>query len=110
MESIDLSKLVLNKNFNKTTDFSFNQFKPQQQVTSSISNVDDFFIMYEQLFYEIPKEQDINSHRYMLRRSAEYLGINIEGEGVDVQALLEEITNLRQSLLDANQNITENNG
>lgn len=110
MESINLNKLVLDKNFSKTTDFSFNQFKPQQQLTSSIENIDDFFIRYEQIFYEIPKEQEVNSHRYMLRRSADYLGVNLEGEGIDVQALLEEITNLRQSLLDASKNITENNG
>ena len=55
-----------------------------------------------------PKEGDINSHRYILRREAEYLNVKLEDE-IDVQALLDEITTLRQELLEANTVLNDNN-
>ena len=60
--------------------------------------------MYENLFFQIPKEGDINSHRYIIQKEADLLGINIDN--TNVQALLDEITTLRQELLDTQQLIT----
>jgi polyhydroxyalkanoate synthesis regulator phasin len=60
--------------------------------------VDDFFQLYEDLFYQIPKEGDTNSHRYILQREADYLGVSVSQD--DIQALLNEITSLRQQVLD----------
>jgi hypothetical protein len=53
------------------------------------------------LFYQIPKEGDTNSHRYILEKEANYLGVIVSQD--DVQALLDEITSLRQQLLDTQQ-------
>jgi hypothetical protein len=61
--------------------------------------------LYDQLFYQIPKEGDINSHQYILQREADYLGISISQD--DVQALLNEITSLRQQVLEAQQTIND---
>ena len=63
--------------------------------------------MYENLFYQIPKEGDVDSHRYMLERSAEYLGVVVSQD--DLQALLDEITNLRQQVLDLQTAMSELN-
>jgi hypothetical protein len=55
--------------------------------------------LYDQLFYQIPTEGESNSHRFILQREADYLGVSISQE--DVQALLDEITALRQQVLDS---------
>jgi hypothetical protein len=65
--------------------------------------VDDFFKLYEELFYQIPREGDINSHRYILEKEADYLGVNLNDD--DIQALLDEITNLRQEILDTQKTL-----
>jgi hypothetical protein len=67
--------------------------------------VDDFFQLYEELFYQIPKEGDINSHKYIIQKEADYLGISISQD--DIQALLNEITSLRQQVLEAQQTIND---
>jgi hypothetical protein len=61
--------------------------------------------LYEDLFYQIPKEGDTNSHMYILQREADYLGISISQD--DVQALLNEITSLRQQVLETQQIVND---
>ena len=68
----------------------------------------DFFQLYENLFESISKEGDIQSHRYILNKTAEYLGVNIN-ETTDIQALLDEITSLRNELLDTNKTLLDLN-
>ena len=68
--------------------------------------IDEFFQLYEELFTQIPREGDINSHRYILNKEAEYLGATIN-DGLDVQALLQEITSLRNGILDSQQIIKD---
>jgi len=103
MSNIPIQKQVFNKNnFPKVVDTQFKQLinTNQNEVTPSFS-LEDFFTLYEQLFYQIPKEGDSNSHQYILQREADYLGISISTE--DVQALLNEITTLRQEVLSTQQ-------
>ena len=59
------------------------------------------------MFYQIPKEGDTNSHQFILQREADYLGIVISQD--DVQALLDEITSLRQQVLDTQTALNEIN-
>jgi predicted metal-dependent hydrolase len=61
--------------------------------------------LYEDLFYQIPREGDTNSHRYILQKEADYLGVSISQD--DIQALLNEITSLRQEVLDSQQIIKD---
>jgi hypothetical protein len=68
--------------------------------------LDDFFQLYNEIFLQIPKEGDADSHRYILNKEAEYLGININ-EQTDIQILLDEITSLRNELLDANKTLLD---
>jgi len=96
MSQIPIEKQVFDKNtFGRVIDTQFNQLltKGTTEVT-----VDDFFILYDQLFYQIPEEGDTDSHRFILEREAEYLGVIINQD--DIQALLDEITSLRQQVLD----------
>jgi len=96
MSQIPIEKQVFDKDtFGKVIDTQFNQLltKGTTEVT-----VDDFFVLYDQLFYQIPEEGDTDSHRFILEREAEYLGVIINQD--DIQALLDEITSLRQQVLD----------
>ena len=57
------------------------------------------------LFYQIQKEGDTNSHRYIIQKEADYLGVSINQD--DIQALLDEITSLRQQVLETQQIIND---
>lgn len=100
MSNIPIEKQVFDKNtYNKIIDTNFNQLNNNENV--SPFTLDDFFSLYEQLFYQIPKEGETNSHRFILQKEADYLGVMINED--DVQALLSEITLLRQQSLDFQQ-------
>ena len=106
MTQISFSKNIFSKeDFNKVIDTRFKQLVGVQPAQENIT-LDDFFQMYEDLFFEIPKEGDIQSHRYILNKTADYLGVKLSEEN-DIQALLDEITSLRQQLVDTQQIITD---
>jgi hypothetical protein len=108
-EIIPVQRAVYDKNrFSKVIDTQFRELNVTETVAPEVT-VEDFFVLYDELFFDIPKEGDINSHRYILQREAEYLGVKF-ADDVDIQALLQEITDLRQQLLTAeteNVNLTE---
>ena len=107
MSQIPVQKTVFNKDtYGRVINTQFTQFLNQETVEETPSyTVDDFFDLYDQLFYQIPKEGDINSHQYILQREADYLGVSINQD--DIQALLDEITSLRQQVLEAQQTIND---
>jgi len=107
MSQIPIQKQVFNKDqFSRVIDTEFSQLLNQQPTdTTPAFTLDDFFILYDQVFYQIPKEGDTDSHRFILQREADYLGVTISQE--DIQALLDEITSLRQQLLDSQTLINE---
>ena len=106
MAQIPVQKTVFNKNnYEQVIDINFSQLLNNQVTEDTPSfTVDDFFQLYESLFFQIPKEGDINSHRYIIQKEADLLDISIDN--TNVQALLDEITTLRQELLDTQQLIT----
>jgi hypothetical protein len=106
MSQIPIQKQVFDKNtFPKVINTEFSQLLNQQAEGTPTFTLDDFFQLYEQLFYQIPKEGDTNSHRYILQKEADYLGVIINQD--DIQALLDEITTLRQEVLDAQTTVNE---
>jgi hypothetical protein len=107
MSQIPIEKQVFDKNqFGKVIDTEFSQLLNQQiEAPTPTFTLDDFFTLYDQLFYQIPKEGDTNSHRYILQKEADYLGVIIDQE--DIQALLDEITTLRQQVLDSQTTLNE---
>lgn len=107
MSQIPVQKTVFNKDqYGRVINTQFSQLINQGAEEDQLSfTVDDFFELYEELFYQIPKEGDTNSHQYILQKEADYLGVSISQD--DVQALLNEITSLRQQVLDAQTTINE---
>jgi hypothetical protein len=106
MSQIPIEKQVFDKiAFGKVIDTQFHQLLNNQAEETPVFTLEDFFQLYEQLFYQIPKEGDTNSHRYILEKEADYLGIIVNQD--DIQALLDEITNLRQQVLDTQTALSE---
>jgi hypothetical protein len=108
-ENIRIEKEVFDKNnYSRVINTRFSQFLiDAEEAETPVFTIEDFFELYEQLFYQIPKEGDTNSHRYILEKEAEYLGVIINQD--DIQALLDEITSLRQQLLDTQTTLNELN-
>ena len=105
MSQIPVQKTVFNKDtYGRVVDTQFSQLITQEDETLSFS-VDDFFELYDQLFYQIPRDGETNSHQYILQREADYLGVSISQD--DIQALLNEITSLRQQVLESQQIIND---
>ena len=107
MSQIPVQKTVFNKDtYNRVIDTQFRQLINQGVTQESLSfTVDDFFQLYEDLFYQIQKEGDTNSHKYIIQKEADYLGVSINQD--DIQALLDEITSLRQQVLETQQIIND---
>ena len=107
MSQIPVQKTVFSKDsYSRVVDTQFSQLLNQGATEEELSfTVDDFFQLYDELFYQIPKEGDTNSHQYILRKEADYLGVSISQD--DIQALLNEITSLRQQVLEAQQTIND---
>jgi hypothetical protein len=106
MELINLNKNVFNKNqYQKVIDTSFTQLiqtPTTSSVTQSIS-IEQFFSYYQELFYQIPKLGNTNSHTYLIKTSGEYVGDTQTDD--TLQALIEEITQLRQENLTLQQQL-----
>ena len=116
MENVNLNRQVFNKQkFNDTVDTTFSELGVQEQDLNffdlNLATVDDFFILYNKLFFEIPKEGAINSHTFLVKESGDYIGSQQINE--EIQALLQEISDIREENLELRKDniklITDNN-
>jgi hypothetical protein len=106
-EQINLSKQVYSKTqYERVIDTSFTQLlqpTPTSSVVLPTVSVTEFFQNYQQLFFVIPKFGDTESHEYLIKTSQEYIGSFNNDD--TIQALVEEITNLRQENLTLQQQL-----
>ena len=115
-QQVTLTKQIYNKNqYQKVIDTSFTQLvQPTTAATdSTLPSVNQFFDYYSQLFFDIPKFGETNSHEYLIKTSQEYIGTtNVVND--EIQALISEITELRQENLELQQqlltSVTPTNG
>lgn len=107
MEKVTINRQVFDKSqFSKTVNIEFTQLTSSiSPITPSLPTVNDFFNLYETLFFDIPKFGDLNSHQYLVTTSGNYIGGTQVNESI--QLLLDEIAALRTSLLDSNRQIAE---
>jgi hypothetical protein len=100
MSRIPIEKTVFDKDaFNKVINTQFNQLQPASGLNQSTDTVpsftlEDFLALFNSLYDLIPPD----ILRQLLERIAGTLNVRIDD--TDIQALLEEITSLRQQLLD----------
>lgn len=103
---LQLSKKLYDKSaYLNTINNQFTELIPSIPEGVSPPTVEEFFELYNELFYEIPKEGEINSHEYLVKQSTGYIGSQLITE--DIQALLDEITSLREENLTLQQNIVD---
>lgn len=107
-KKIDVKKVVFNKaDYTKVIDTEFNQLGVTT-ISEDLENqvtVEDFFNNYNELFYDIPKKGQSNSHEFLVKTSGEY--INFEEQNEIIQALQEEITALREANLELETKLIE---
>lgn len=110
-EKVKLQKTIQQKDeFSKVVSREFTTFT--QPTDEEIGDtVEEFFRLYDKLYLEIPLEGAL-SHTYLIEESSKLVDITQENE--EIQPLLDEISDLRERLLLANEQIfeleTENDG
>ena len=107
-------KLILNRDvfdklaFNNTVDTNFTELDQVAPDLSffdpNLATVNDFFSIYQNLFYQIPKFGETNSHEFLVVESTAYSNV-IENQD-QIDALLEEIVDLREQNLQLQLDIT----
>ena len=105
-ENISLNKEVFNKrDYQKTINTSFTQLDVQsiQEQLDEQPTVQEFFDLYNELFYEINELGETNSHEYLIKTSSQYINFNENDELI--QALQNEIAQLREELLETQQQL-----
>ena len=112
-KKINLNKGVFEKNqYQKVIDTSFTQLV-QPVITGSTPSpsisIPEFFNTYQQLFFDIPKFGDINSHEYLIKTSQEYAGEFNNNEDL-IEALIEEVTELREENFTLQQQLINSTG
>ena len=103
MEKVNLLKETFASKiqYQEVIDTSFTELSIPTPVIDDILNVptvDEFFQNYEQLFFEIPKFGETNSHEYLIKTSQAYIGSTVIND--EIVHLQQEITQLRRQLIE----------
>ena len=108
---VNLTKTTYSKiQYPKVIDTQFTQLIPfsASLAEEPLPTVDEFFNFYNQLFFDIPKFGETNSHEYLIKTSTEYIGASSVVND-ELQALVDEVTSLRQQLLESQQQLIDLN-
>ena len=108
-QSINLKRTVFDKDaFESTVNTDFTQLLTPPDPSFfdiNLATLEDFWILYNKFFYEIPKEGEINTHEYLAKTSGEY--INYVPQQEEIESLLSEIADLRNENLEVRQEIVQ---
>ena len=106
-EQVSFSRTLFNpEQYKKTIDTGFSELVPITGLTTSSTapaDVNEFFIQYNNIFYNIPVLGPANSHEYLVQQSAAYIGLDLSPD--NVQDLIDEITQLREENLELQQQL-----
>jgi len=105
-QEVKLNKLVYGKvSYPNVIDTEFRQLVTPEEAEpiEEPITVAEFFAEYDRLFYNIPRAGNFGSHEEIVKRSSSYIGVT--GQSEEMQALLDEINDLRIQLLTAQQEI-----
>tara|TARA_Y100000385_G_scaffold111271_1_gene115502 strand:- start:278 stop:826 length:549 start_codon:yes stop_codon:yes gene_type:complete len=102
----NLNRQVFDKDkFNETVDTNFTQLLTTPDPVFfdlDLATLKDFWLLYDKFFYDIPKLGDLESHEFLAKTSGEYAGADLIA--AEIQALLDEIAELREENLELRQN------
>jgi transcription initiation factor IIE alpha subunit len=93
------------RTYEKTIDTTFTQLgvKTIQEQLDEQPSVQEFFSLYNDLFYQIPELGDTNSHEFLVKTSGDYIAFDENNELIE--ALQNEIASLREELLATQQEL-----
>ena len=106
-QKLNLNKQVFSKTqYPRVVNTEFTQLVPTFTGSVATENVtvDEFFVLYDELFFDIPTTGN-NSHETLITTSTDYIGYEPLNE--ELEALQQEITNLRLELIQARQNLAQ---
>lgn len=95
VSTVDFTKVV------DTTFKTFTQPVPEEDPDTP----EEFFRLYEKLYYSIDVTGETDSHEYLIRKSSELVSFDRVTE--NIQPLLDEIADLRVQNLTLNQQIID---
>ncbi len=107
-ENVNLNKNVFNKNtYPKVIDTKFKSLgiKTISDQISEIPSAQEFFNMYNELFFSINQFGPTESHEFLIKTSSEY--INYDDDSEIIKLLQTEIAGLRQDLLESQQALAD---
>jgi len=105
-KNVNLNKQVFDKvTYQKTINTSFTELGVEsiQEQLDNQPTVQEFFDMYNTLFYQINELGSTNSHEFLVKTSGEY--ISFEETDNLITALQNEIATLRKELLETQQQL-----
>lgn len=104
VERIELTKQGVNsREYGQVVDTSFKYFTTPT-VQAPTETVEELFRLYDKLYLEIPVYGSTLSHEYLVRQSSKIYEVDNSAE---LAPLTAEIADLRQRLLQANEEIQE---
>ena len=110
MSDVNIKKQVFDRSaFDNTINTTFTEltFTPTITPEPTLPTIEEFFGYYTDLFYDIPKFGEAESHEYLILTSQQYVGpTSADTELID--ALIAEVTELRQENLNLQQELTNN--
>ena len=114
-ETVDLKREAFNrKQFDDTINTQFTELgqsnieRDLSFFDPSLATKEDFFTIYNTLFYQIPKgtgaENEVNTHVFLIKESTNYT--QYEAQQEEISALQDEIDQLREQNVQLVQDLT----
>ena len=101
-KKIRLSKTVKEQSdVKKVVSNTFTTFIQPEDIKNN-DTVSELFRLYDKLYLELPLEGP-RSHTYLIEESSKLVSVQQDNEAI--QPLLDEISNLRERLINANEQI-----
>lgn len=103
-DSTSIAKTIYDLNeFNNVVDTSFSELavttNPDDVNVQPDLNVDQFFIEYDNLYYQIPPTGSFQSHLELAGRSLEAVGISLDDLQSEIEILRTENIDLKNQIL-----------
>lgn len=104
-----IKKVYNNQTYKNIIDTEFSQLiQPITSVEDDQITVSEFFKLYEELFFDIDKLGDKESHEFLINQSIQYLGSEYTNPLID--ELQREITALKEQILNSSTTINDLSG
>lgn len=103
-KELNLKKKVFNRQrFSQLINTEFTELVQPEEIDTD--TVEEFFRLYNKLYFEIPKTGERSSHEFLIKESSKI--VDVEKDTTQIQPLLDEIAQLRRSLLQKDREILE---